>query len=97
MFHVSLLRPFVEGSSRETADFPVVFARGHAIATDSPAEQTCGVVWCDGSTREEGQLQWSDDGGAAPTWEPMTLIEEHFLDLLLGERSLLRRGELIRS
>ena len=91
VFHVSLLRQFVEGSARETTDFPVVFARGHAIARPIRLLDRR-VVWCDGSTREEGQLQWSDNGGAAPTWEPMTLIEKHFPGLLLGDKEHLKEG-----
>lgn len=91
VFHVSLLRPFVKGSQRETSDFPVVFARGKSIARPTKLLQRR-VVWCDGATLEEGQLQWSDDGGAAPTWEPMSLIEKHFPDLLVDKELLNGEG-----
>ncbi|KAL1540647.1 hypothetical protein AAHA92_24967 [Salvia divinorum] len=96
VFHVSLLRPFVEGSSRETEDFPIMFARGKAIARPTRLLDRR-VVWTDGNTVEEGQLEWSDDRGTAPTWEPMVLIEKHFPDLLLRDKEQLNGGELIRE
>lgn len=69
VFHVSLLRPFVEGQSAELTTFSTFFARGKAVSRPIKLVE-CHSVSREGKIVDESLLQWDDDGGSSPSWEP---------------------------
>ena len=46
---------------------------------------------------EETLIQWEDDGGESPTWEPLSLVRRRFPTLILEDKDVSIRGELIRA
>ena len=81
VFHVSLLRPFVDGSKFQTTELPSRFARGRPVSRPMRLLDVR-TIWNAGAAVEEGLLQWEDDGGERPSWEPMTVIRRRFSHLL---------------
>ena len=82
VFHLSLLRPFVQGAALDAMELPPLFARGRSISRplrwiDSRK------VWRDGAAVEEALLQWEDDDGENPTWEPLDVVRRRFPSLIL--------------
>ncbi|XP_042009040.1 uncharacterized protein LOC121757581 [Salvia splendens] len=93
VFHVNLLKPFVERASGGTAAFPAAFAHGRPVVQPRRILDRR-VVWSEGSTVEEVLLEWEDDGGAAPTWEPVTMVQRRFPGLLLEDKEVVKEGRV---
>lgn len=65
MFHVSLLRPFVDGGVLSSTVFPFFFARGCAVARPFKLADRR-RVYRHGAAVDEGLLLWDDDEGRRP-------------------------------
>lgn len=91
VFHVSLLRPFVQGGPQDSMEMPPLFARGRPVSR--PLKWVGSrTVWRDGVAVEEAQIQWDDDAGDNPTWEPLVVVRRRFPDLILEDKDALIRG-----
>lgn len=91
VFHVGLLRPFVEGSSPVAAVFPSDFARGKVISRPTKMVGRRRVMR-DGVAVEEVLVQWDDDAGSVPSWEPLEVISRRFPTLTLEDKSVVNGG-----
>ena len=91
VFHVSLLRPFVQGASPESIALPPLFAQGRPVSRPLKWVDSR-TVWRDGAPAEEALIQWDDDGGESPTWEPLSVVRRRFPTLILEDKNALIRG-----
>ncbi|XP_057786354.1 uncharacterized protein LOC131003815 [Salvia miltiorrhiza] len=91
VFHVSLLRPYVEGGATAVSEFPSFFARGRVVSR--PIKWTATRrVWRNGVAVEEGRLLWDDDNGRVPSWEPLEVISRRFPTLILEDKDSVNVG-----
>ncbi|VFQ77888.1 unnamed protein product [Cuscuta campestris] len=92
VFHVSLLRPFVLGGQPlPKPTLPTNVYRGKEVAIPISAGPSRTVL-VDGIPQEQWLIRWSDDGGAAATWEPMENIRKHFPHLDLEDKAAFNPG-----
>ncbi|XP_042027672.1 uncharacterized protein LOC121774837 [Salvia splendens] len=81
VYHVGLLKPFVENDTWVRTEVPALFARGKPVAR--PVEVLDRrTVWRKGAAIEEVQLSWLDNSGENPTWEPLDAVQKKFPALL---------------
>lgn len=95
VFHVNLLRPFVEGGLQGIDAFPSFFARGRVVAHPFKLADRR-HVFRDGRLVEEGMLLWDDDDGRNHRGSRWTSFGDVFLRYSLRTRSVLTPGEFIR-
>ncbi|KAL1550842.1 hypothetical protein AAHA92_18755 [Salvia divinorum] len=81
VFHVSLLRPFVEAERYTPTEWPATFSRGRPVAVPQEVLDRR-TVWRDGAASEEVLLRWNDNLDDQPTWEPVNVTKRHFPSLL---------------
>ena len=88
VFHVSLLRPFVEGASSDVnVDFPREFVGSRsAVCPVSILDSRTALT--NGNPIEQVLVKWADEEEAVATWEPRDVIARHFPKLLEGKEVL---------
>ena len=93
VFHVSLIKPFVEHPGWAETELPARFSRGRPVVqpTKILSRRT---VWRDGQAVDEVQLEWSDDSGESPTWEPAEMVSRRF-PALLEDKELSKGGGVV--
>ena len=88
MFHVSLLRPFVEGKSvGAIVSLPQEFVAGRSVVCPVRVLESR-VALKDGQPVEQVLVRWSDEEDSVATWEPREVMARHF-PLLLEVKELL--------
>ena len=91
VFHVSLLKPFIESAASEAETLPTRFAHGRPVVRPSRLLDRR-TVWRNGDAVDEVLLEWDDDGGALPTWEPWLMVRRRFPELLLEDKEAAKGG-----
>lgn len=91
VFHVSLLRPFVDGGVSASELFPSTFARGCVVSRPNKLSDRR-RVWRGGVAVDEGLVHWDDEEGRSPSWEPMDVISRRFPSLLLEDKEHSKEG-----
>ncbi|VFR02979.1 unnamed protein product [Cuscuta campestris] len=92
VFHVSLLRPFVQGdSSCPVAALPKDFHGGAPILVPTWAISSRTVLVA-GVPMEQWLIEWSDGSSADATWEPTDHIRESYPTLVLEDKDVLEAG-----
>lgn len=91
VFHVSLLRNYVEDTNFVGPELPAVFARGRPVARPERLLDRR-TEWREWEAIGEGLLQWADDKGENPTWEPMEVITRRFPYLFGGKEPFMGGG-----
>lgn len=87
VFHVGLLRKFIEGQAGPSpAELPSEFIANRPISTPT---QIVGsrVVLHAGQPVDQVLVRWSGDDQPTPTWEPLQEISRRFPYLLLEDKS----------
>ena len=92
VFHVSLLRPFVEG-----AKVPAEIAFPEEFVGSRPVMRPVKIwerrtVMRKGEPREEALVQWPVDGEKSCTWEPLEEVVSRFPFLLEDKEPLIGEG-----
>ena len=90
VFHVSLLRPFVEGGVEQGASLPTEFCG------DKPRVYPVRVLdrrmlWHDREPKEHVLVRWSDDTDS-PSWEPLEVVCRWFPNVLLEDKEVAVEG-----
>lgn len=94
VFHVSLLREFIEGEDFQKEALSAAFCGDRPIA--QPVEMLeSRLHWRDGKVVHHVLVRWSYDA-SSPSWEPLDYFRKHFLTLPLEGKLDLNGGELIR-
>ena len=84
VFHISLLKPFVEQSSLVVSPLPLVSSsRGQPLDTPLHASDQR-MVLVNGVPREQWLVHWASDVSASPSWEPVESLLQNFPNLHLG-------------
>lgn len=94
VFHVSLLKPFVASARSEAAVLPPVFVRGRPVVRPRRVVDRR-MVWTDGAAVEEVLLEWGDDEGDQPSWEPLDVVRRRFPHLLLEDKEVSEGGRVV--
>lgn len=96
VFHVSLLKPFVESAGTNVAELPPYFAHGRPVTRPRKVLDRRSV-WSGDTAVEEVLLEWEDDGGDQPSWEPLTMVRRRFPELLLEDKDDLKEGGVVTA
>lgn len=96
VFHVNLLRNFVDDTDLIGKMLPAMFAGGRPVARlEKMVDRR--TVWRDGKAVDEGLLHWADDNGEYPSWESMEIIAWRFPFLLEDKEPVMEGGVDTRS
>ena len=91
MFHVSLLKPFIEGSQGSgVIELPSEFVGSRPVIQLVRIWERR-VVMRNGEPVEQALVQWPVEGEDASTWEPIEMIKRRFPSLLEDKELLNRR------
>ena len=92
VFHVSLLRPFIQGDARgELGDLPSAFFGDRPVVYLVRVLEKR-LLWQEGRPREHVLVRWSD-GTDSPTWEPLDVVQRRFPNVLLEDKDVaMERG-----
>ena len=87
VFHISLLRRFVEGGGAfKPTEWPSEFV-DHQPCVTPVAILNKRKILTNGVLEEEWLIEWSDSGSSSATWEPAAVIQEQFPGLRLADKS----------
>ena len=87
VFHISLLRRFVEGANTlKPTTWPSEFVNHQPLVTPAAILNRRRVL-INGIPEEEWLIEWSDGGSNSANWEPAALIRAQFPGLRLADKS----------
>ena len=93
VFHVSLLKPFVEGSSTASeGELPDILGTRPILRPIQILDRW--VALHGDQAVDQVLVEWAGSSQNQPTWEPVSTVRRHFPHLL-EDKEPLNRGELI--
>ena len=90
VFHVSLLRPFVEGGVEKGAGLPSDFCGDRPLVYPVRVLDRR-TLWHDREPKEHVLVRWSD-GSDSPSWEPLEVVRRRFPNVLLEDKEVAMEG-----